>query len=202
MHEIHSSNPPVVTGIFDPNKSQARHHCRFVLKTKYETDKSGLEKKISNADKKIPDTSRLFKKTDYNSKVSEIESKIPSISGLATTFALTKVENEIPNVGNLVKKKTDYNTKISHIESRYITTTDYSKLSEDIINNNIKSKGLVNKNDFAGSINNTNLGKKKVATLATKSELKADQDKMLKLQEFDSVLLLVKVTLIMMDHNF
>ena len=105
MHEIHSSNPPVVTGIFDPNKSQARHHCRFVLKTKYETDKSGLEKKISNADKKIPDTSRLFKKTDYNSKVSEIESKIPSISGLATTSALTKVENEIPNVGNLVKKK-------------------------------------------------------------------------------------------------
>ena len=29
----------------------------FVLKTKYDTDKSDLEKKISDAEKKIPDTS-------------------------------------------------------------------------------------------------------------------------------------------------
>ena len=34
----------------------------FVLKTKYDTDKSGLEKKISDVDKKIPDTSSLVKK--------------------------------------------------------------------------------------------------------------------------------------------
>ena len=39
----------------------------FVLKTKYDTDKSDLEKKISDADKKIPGTSGLVKKTDYNS---------------------------------------------------------------------------------------------------------------------------------------
>ena len=32
----------------------------FVLKTQYCTDKSGLEKKIKNADKKIPDTNGLF----------------------------------------------------------------------------------------------------------------------------------------------
>ena len=44
----------------------------FVLKT----DKSDLEKKISDADKKTPDTSRLVKKSDYNAKISEIESKI------------------------------------------------------------------------------------------------------------------------------
>ena len=31
----------------------------FVLKTKYDTDKSDLEKKISDVDKKIPDTSGL-----------------------------------------------------------------------------------------------------------------------------------------------
>ena len=31
----------------------------FVLKTKYDIDKSDLEKKINNADKKIPDTSEL-----------------------------------------------------------------------------------------------------------------------------------------------
>ena len=35
---------------------------RFVLKTKYDTDQSGLEKKINEADKKIPDISALVKK--------------------------------------------------------------------------------------------------------------------------------------------
>ena len=35
----------------------------FALKTTYDTDKSDLEKKISNADKKIPDTSEIAKKT-------------------------------------------------------------------------------------------------------------------------------------------
>ena len=33
----------------------------FVLKTKYDTDKSDLEKRISDTDKKIPDTSDLAK---------------------------------------------------------------------------------------------------------------------------------------------
>ena len=34
----------------------------FVLKTTYDTDKSDFEKKISDADKKIPDMSELAKK--------------------------------------------------------------------------------------------------------------------------------------------
>ena len=38
----------------------------FVLKTKYDTDRSESENKI-------PDTSGLVKKTDYNSKITEIE---------------------------------------------------------------------------------------------------------------------------------
>ena len=49
----------------------------FVLKTKYDTDKSELENKI-------PDTSDLVKETDYNTKITEIEGKIPDISNLAT----------------------------------------------------------------------------------------------------------------------
>ena len=69
----------------------------FVLKNKYDTDKSELENKI-------PDTSGLVKKTDYNAKITEIEGKIPSISGLATNAALTTVENKIPNINSLVKK--------------------------------------------------------------------------------------------------
>ena len=51
------------------------------------------------------DLSKKPKKTpDYNAKNTEIESKIPSISGLATTTALTAVENKMPYVNNLVKK--------------------------------------------------------------------------------------------------
>ena len=70
----------------------------FVLKTKYDTDKSELENKIH-------DTSGLVKKTDYNTKISQSEGKIPDISNLATKTALTTVENKIPSVSNLVKKK-------------------------------------------------------------------------------------------------
>ena len=36
--------------------------CGFVLKTQYNTDKSGLEKTIDDGYKEIPDTNRLFKK--------------------------------------------------------------------------------------------------------------------------------------------
>ena len=67
----------------------------FVLKTKYNTDKTELENKI-------PNTSDLVKKTDYNTKITEIEGKIPHISNLATKTALSTVENKIPSVNNLV----------------------------------------------------------------------------------------------------
>ena len=51
----------------------------------------------------------LKKKTDYSIEISEIESKIPSISSLATTSALTAVENIIPEISSLVKKKKKQN---------------------------------------------------------------------------------------------
>ena len=52
-----------------------------MLKNKYNTDKTELEKKIS-------DVSNLVKKT----KLTELENKIPDISNLATKTALTAVE--------------------------------------------------------------------------------------------------------------
>ena len=70
----------------------------FILKTKYDTDKSELENKV-------PDTSSLVKKTDYNSKIADIEGKILDVTNLATKTALTTVENKIPSVSNLVKKQ-------------------------------------------------------------------------------------------------
>ena len=69
----------------------------FVLKAKYDTDKSELENKIS-------DTIGLVKKTDYNTKITGLENKIPDTSKLATKTALNVVENKIPSVSNLVEK--------------------------------------------------------------------------------------------------
>ena len=67
----------------------------FVLKTKYQTDKTELEKKI-------PNVTDFVKKT----KLTEVESKIPRVSRLATKITLTAVENKIPSVSSLVKKQT------------------------------------------------------------------------------------------------
>ena len=89
------------------NKINNTDNSAFVLKTKYDTDKSELENKI-------PDTSGPLKKTDYNTKIIEIEVKISNVSSLATKTALTTVENKIPYVSNLVNK-TDYNTKVTEI---------------------------------------------------------------------------------------
>ena len=65
----------------------------FTLKTKYQTDKAELEKKI-------PDMTDFVKKT----KLTELEDKIPDVSSLARKTALTMVENKIPSVNNLIKK--------------------------------------------------------------------------------------------------
>ena len=86
-------------------KANSMDTIRFVLKTKYDTDKSEIENKI-------PATSGLVKKTDYNAKITEKESKTPSISGLATKTGLTAVENKIPNINSLVKKIDHFQKKL------------------------------------------------------------------------------------------
>ena len=75
----------------------------FILKTKYQTDKTEFEKKI-------PDETDFVKKT----KLTEFEDKIPDVSSLATKTALTALENKIPSISSLVQK-TDYDTKISEL---------------------------------------------------------------------------------------
>ena len=61
----------------------------FVLKTKYQTNKTEIQKKI-------PDVTDLLKKI----KLTELENKILDVSNLATTNALTAVENKIPSKKN------------------------------------------------------------------------------------------------------
>ena len=66
----------------------------FALKTKYQTDKTALEKKI-------PYVSNLVKKPN----LTELE-KNRDVSSLATKAAVTAVEKKIPSVSSLVKKQT------------------------------------------------------------------------------------------------
>ena len=121
----------------------------FALKTKYDVDKSELEKKI-------PDTSELVKKTNYNNKITEIENKIPSVSGLAKNAALAAVENKIPNIDSLVKKKTEYKTNFTKIENKltdhnqgkYITTPEFNRLTAENFAARLKQANLITKTDF------------------------------------------------------
>ena len=146
----------------------------FVSKTKYDTDKAELEKKI-------PDASGLVKKTDYNAKINEREGKILSISGLATNAVLTAVENKIPNISSLVKK-TDYNTKITEIEKKltdhnrdkYIATPESNQLSTDIPNPRLAQTNLITKTDFDAKLSSLNrkITSNKTKHLLVKNELK------------------------------
>ena len=124
----------------------------FVLKTKYDTDKSELENKIPNV-------------TDFvkKAKLTELENKIPDISNLATKTALTAVENKIPSVSNLVKK-TDYNTKITEIENKvnnhnhdkYITAPQFNTSAANDFNARLSQANLITKTDFDNSVSSIN----------------------------------------------
>ena len=92
----------------------------FVLKTKYQTDKAELEKKIT-------DVTDLVEKT----KLNELENKISDVSGLETKSALTAVENKIPDV----VKKTDYDTKTSELEKKVTDPNHYKYITSPEFNN-------------------------------------------------------------------
>ena len=120
-------------------------------------------------------------------KIKDIEDKLPSITILAITAALSAVENKIPNVSDLVKKKkTEHDAKIKEIDGKYFITSGYDKFTNDILDANIKNIELVNNNksDISEFLDNSHLDKM-IKTLAIKAELKAEQDKIVKLQTHD-----------------
>ena len=108
----------------------------FVLKTKYQTDKTELENKIA-------DVINLVKKTKL------------TLANLATKTALTTVENKVPDVSSLVKK-TYYNTKNTdtenklnnHNHDKYITTSEFNRLAADVFNARLAQANLITKNRF------------------------------------------------------
>ena len=94
-----------------------------------------------------------------------------------------EVENKIPDVNDLVNK-TDDDAKISDIEGKYFTTSDCNKFTSNILDAKIKQKELVSKSNISKFAKNFDLNTK-TGTLWTKSELKAVQDKIMKLQTND-----------------
>ena len=101
----------------------------FVLKTKYDTDKSKLKKKISDASGLVKEQTTMLKLT---------KQKIKYLV-LATISALTAVENKIPSNSSLVKK-TDYNSKSSEIKKKltdrnhdkHITISEFNKFTDEV----------------------------------------------------------------------
>ena len=139
--------------------------------------------------KKIPDITRLAKgKIVYKAKITDIESKIPTISGLATITAFALVKNKMPSVNNLAKQKAKTNCggKRLDIKNKFITTVDQNKFTKDVVANNIKSEGLVNKSTGAGFINNADLDKKKSTNISRKIRIKSRANKATKLEAFES----------------
>ena len=105
----------------------------------------------------------LVTKAILNTKINEVKNEIPSISGLATTSALTAVENKIPNVSNLVKK-TDYDIKVNEIEKKiidhthdkYIATPEIKKLIAENFAARLAQADLVTKTDFDNKLSDIN----------------------------------------------
>ena len=96
---------------------------------------------------------------------------------------MTTVEIKLFDVSSLVKKQImmqKYQTL-----KKIFATSGYNKFTRDILEAMIKWKTLVDKSSIAEFINNAKINKK-VGTLATKGELRAEQDKLSKLQASDS----------------
>ena len=93
---------------------------------------------------------------------------------------LSKVDNKIPVVRCLIR-----NAEISNIAKKCFTTSDCNKFTSEILDTKTKEKGLVNKSNFSNLVKNSDLNTN-FAVLATQAELKAEQDKTVKLQAFNS----------------
>ena len=117
-----------------------------------------------------------------NAKIDKVKNEIPSINNFAVTAALTSIENEIPNV-NDQNKKADYNAKLSETKKNILLLLN-NKFTNNILDAKITEKKLANE---SGSDDNmkTPATKGEVNTLVIKAELKADQDKIVKLETHD-----------------
>ena len=104
----------------------------------------GSKKKVANVAKKIPNTSGLVKKIDYNTKITEIENKIPRTTGFLTNAALNtkaiEIDNKILDITDLLTK-TALNKKDTDTEQKHQTemANFFTKNRENVIIKDVKS---------------------------------------------------------------
>ena len=114
----------------------------FVLKSKYDTDKIGIENKI-------PDTSDLVKKTDYNTKITKKKLTDHNHDKYITTPEFNKLSTDVFNPrlaqANLITK-TDCDAKLSSL-NRKITT---NKAKHYLVENELKKLKTFDSSYFRG----------------------------------------------------
>ena len=134
------------------------------------------------------DTSDFALKTNYQTDKTELEKKITDVSDLATNTALTSVENKTPDVSNLVKKTeyetkvTKIENKLNnHNHDKYITTSEFNDLAADVFNARLAQANLITKTDFDAKLSSLNrkITQNKSKHLLVENELN-------KLKTFDS----------------
>ena len=117
-----------------------------VAKKKAVCDKSVA--KVNNID-----TSEFVLKTKYQTDKAELGKKIPDVSNLETKTALTAVENKIPRVSDLVKrtdydtKTTEIEKRMTdHNHDKCIATPDFNTFAADVFNARLARAKLITKN--------------------------------------------------------
>ena len=95
------------------------------------------------------DTNKLVKKADCDKKISDIERKILSVTGLATTTALTAAENTVPTANYIYIYIYIYIYNKLKSDNLYITLTDYNKFTKNMLD-----AKLATKDDIADFIKN------------------------------------------------
>ena len=120
----------------------------------------------------------MVKQTVYDELVQKVN--VINITALATTDALTAFMNKIQNVSDLVKK--------ADLLQKYQTLRKNILLLLIIINllmiYLIRRWKIVNESHISRFINNTDLDER-ITKIATTAELKAEQDKITKLQTYN-----------------
>ena len=126
--------------------------------------------------------------TTVHAKINEVKNEVPNITSLATTIALTSVENKTSNVSNLVKKKkTAYQINISQIKNKittdhdhdkYITTEEFTKLTSN-------SFTAMHKQEIGNFVNKTDSDNKLKILHQIKKNQKNYQKKLKQYQQND-----------------
>ena len=113
--------------------------------------------------------------------------KISDVSGLVTSTGIdTKIEE--------VDTKMKLISKLLEIKGKYFSTSDYNKFLSDIIRV-IRQNEIVKKADISNLVKDLNT---KLAVLATKAELKAEKEKIVKLKRLIQFISIVKRFLVIM----